>query len=272
MSKIVYLLGAGASFGLRDKDNSTIGVHDVYEDSEIIGTYVKYEYANIIEGLPLVSEIPGRLAYIIDKIKNCSCSYKTTNLILPLGVNGGTGFDTAKNMLIEDLTWLKDASASHATIDTFAKKLYLKNELKDFYKVELLLSIFFIIEQKINKKDGRYDTFLASVLDSKLNIDDRITILTWNYDSQFELAYKEYGEHKDAEGLRRKLGIADLKDQSYDTRNQIFKLNGTANFMSSIDINGHQEFDEDLLTILLDAYIKGLNENESNRQPLFYFN
>ena len=73
MSKIVYLLGAGASFGLRDKDNSTIGVHDVYEDSEIIGTYVKYEYANIIEGLPLVSEIPGRLAYIIDKIKNCSC-------------------------------------------------------------------------------------------------------------------------------------------------------------------------------------------------------
>ena len=43
MSKIVYLLGAGASFGLRDKDNSTIGVHDVYEDSEIIGTYVKYE-------------------------------------------------------------------------------------------------------------------------------------------------------------------------------------------------------------------------------------
>lgn len=269
MSKIVYLLGAGASFGVRDKDNSTIGVPDVYEDSEIIGTYVKYEYANIIEGLPLVSEIPGRLAYIIDKIKNCSCSYKTTNLILPLGANGGTGFDTAKNILIEDLTWLKDASASHATIDTFAKKLYLKNELKDFYKVELLLSIFFIIKQKINKKDGRYDTFLASVLDSKLNIDDRITILTWNYDNQFELAYKEYGEHKDAEGLRRKLGIADLKDQSYDTRNQIFKLNGTANFMSSIDINGHQEFDEGLLTILLDAYIKGLNENESNSRISF---
>ena len=58
------------------------------------------------------------------------------------------------------------------------------------------------------------------------------------------------------------MGIADLKDQSYDTRNQIFKLNGTANFISSIDINGHQEFDEDLLTILLDAYIKGLNEND----------
>lgn len=269
MSKIVYLLGAGASFGKRDSEKPKIEIHETLTDSNVIGTRIAYEYANIVEGLPLVSEIPGRLAYIIDKIKNCSCSYKTTNLILPLGANGGTGFDTAKNMLIEDLTWLKDASASHATIDTFAKKLYLKNELKDFYKVELLLSIFFIIEQKINKKDERYDTFLASVLDSKLNIDDRITILTWNYDSQFELAYKEYGEQKDAEGLRRKLGIADLKDQSYDTRNQIFKLNGTANFMSSIDINGHQEFDEDLLTILLDAYIKGLNENESNSRISF---
>lgn len=269
MSKIVYLLGAGASFGVRDKDNPTIVVSGVNVDTGSPRIYPEYEYANIIEGLPLVSEIPGRLAYVIDKIKNFLCSHKTDNLIFPLGSNGGTGFDTAKNMLIQDLIWLKDASASHATIDTFAKKLYLKNELKDFYKVELLLSIFFIIEQKINKKDGRYDTFLASVLNSKLNIDDRITILTWNYDSQFELAYKEYGEHKDAEGLRRKLGIADLKDQSYDTRNQIFKLNGTANFMSSIDINGHQEFDENLLTILLDAYIKGLNENKSNSRISF---
>lgn len=65
MSKIVYLLGAGASFGIRDKNNTTLKVPDAYEDSEIVGTYVKYEYANIIEGLPLVSEIPGRLAYSV---------------------------------------------------------------------------------------------------------------------------------------------------------------------------------------------------------------
>jgi hypothetical protein len=31
--------------------------------------------------------------------------------------------------------------------------------------------------------------------------------------------------------------------------------------MFPIDLNGHQEFDENLLAILLDAYIKGLNEN-----------
>ena len=85
------------------------------------------------------------------------------------------------------------------------------------------------------------------MLDSKLNIDDRITILTWNYDSQFELAYKEYGEEKEARGIRRKLGIADLKDQSYETRNQIFKLNG------------------DLLVKLIDLYLKGREKKGASR-------
>uniref|UniRef100_UPI004056960C hypothetical protein n=1 Tax=Alistipes sp. TaxID=1872444 RepID=UPI004056960C len=269
MSKIVYLLGAGASFGKRDTEKPKIEVHGALTDSNVIGTRIAYEYANIVEGLPLVTEIPGRLAYIIETIKNCSCSDKTANLIFPLGASGGTGFNTAKEMLIKDLEWLKTASESHATIDTFAKKLFLKKEYKDFYKVESLLSIFFIIEQVINKKDGRYDTFLASTLDSNLNIDNRITILTWNYDSQFELAYKEYAETKDASSIRRKLGIADLKEQSYDTRNQIFKLNGTANFMSQIDINLYKQFDENLLTELLDAYIRGYNEDDSNSHISF---
>lgn len=267
MAKIVYLLGAGASYGKRDEKTPIKELRskqDVLGGSNIIG-----KYANITEGLPLVTEIPGRLAFIIDKITNCPCSSKVRNQIFPLGSNGGTGFDTAKKMLVQDLTWLKTASESHATIDTFAKKLFLKGQLKNFNKVESLLSIYFIIEQAINKIDGRYDTFLASVLNTQLNIDDRITILTWNYDSQFEIAYKEYGEQKDSIGIRRKLGIADLKDQSYDSRNQIFKLNGTANFMSHIDLNRHKQLDEVLLTELLDEYIKGYNEDVSNSRISF---
>lgn len=272
MSKIVYLLGAGASCGDRARDkNGNITKQKVYGDVDAAGVrHIKAEYVGITEGLPLVVEIPGRLAYIIKKIKECPCSVNIRNLALPLGfIDGGVKFDTAKEMLIKDLEWLRAASENHATIDTFAKKLYLKNELKDFYKVELLLSIFFIIEQKINKKDGRYDTFLASVLDLNLNIDDRITILTWNYDSQFELAYKEYGEEKAADRIRKKLGIADLKDTSYETRNQIFKLNGTANFMQRIDLNQYQELDDELLLTLLDAYIQGVNVSTSNSRISF---
>lgn len=267
MSKIVYLLGAGASYGDRgkDKDGNIVEMNIHGKRTSTGSVPVIGRCANIKEGLPLVSEIPGRLAYVINEIKNCQCSQNVVNVLFPLGTTGGTGFNTARDILLNDLKWLKDESEKHATIDTFAKKLYLKGQLTDFYKVESLLSVFFIIEQVINKKYGRYDTFLASVLDSKLNIDDRITILTWNYDSQFELAYKEYGEEKEAKGIRRKLGIADLKDQSYETRNQIFKLNGTANFSEQIDLTQYDKLNGDLLVKLLDLYLKGREKRGASR-------
>lgn len=251
MSKIVYLLGAGASFGIRDKNNTTLKVHDAYEDSEIVGTYVKYEYANIIEGLPLVSEITGRLSFWVDKLREYKIHGKKTEHIY-----AGMSFDRALDKLIDDLIWLKTESGNHATIDTFAKKLYLKNQRDEFYKVESLLSVFFILEQTLNRKDGRYDTFLASVLDAKLNIDDRIKILTWNYDSQFELAYKEYGDaqNKGTEWVRQKLGIKDLKVQDNDVNSTIFKLNGTANFLKQVDISQYKELTEYLLDDIFLSY------------------
>ena len=252
MGNITYLLGAGASFGKRDENKPILERQTSIRNNNL--TKTSYKYANITEGLPLVTEIPGRLAFVIDKIKYNPYPPQTRKLIFSSESLGNINFDKAKDMLISDLEWLKNASENHATIDTFAKKLYLKGQLNEFYKVETLLSIFFIIEQTINKIDGRYDTFLASILNNQLNIDDRITILTWNYDSQFEIAYKEYGTQKEASSIRSKLGIADLKDQSYETRNQIFKLNGSANFMSQIDLSSYNHFDDTLLIKLLDIY------------------
>lgn len=265
MSKIVYLLGAGASFGKRDYENPLSVSKEIPGHSFVNNIKV----ANIVEGLPLVSEIPERLEYVIDRIKNYKFSSFAKNKNFPLNSKLGRPFSYAIDTLVDDLKCLKEECANHATIDTFAKKLYLKGKLDEFYNVESLLSIFFIIEQVINKKDGRYDTFLASVLNSDLNIDDRITILTWNYDSQFELAYREYSDEKDANIIRKKLGIADLKDQSYETRNQIFKLNGTANFMNQIDISKYDDLDENLLVDLLDAYFSNNDDVKTNSRISF---
>ena len=265
MSNIVYLLGAGASFGKRDSNNP------LHVSQKIPGHSFTNEISitNITEGLPLVSEIPERLTFVIDKIENYKYSGNIKSKNIPLDSKLRRPFTYAVDTLVNDLKWLKEECARHATIDTFAKKLYLKGKLDEFYKVESLLSVFFIIEQVINKKDGRYDTFLASVLNSDLNIDDRITILTWNYDSQFELAYREYSDEKDASIIRKKLGIADLKDQSYETRNQIFKLNGTANFINQIDISKYDTLSEDLIVELLDSYYKGLDNQKTNSRISF---
>ena len=266
MSKIVYLLGAGASFGIRDKKKPTIVISGVKVDSGNPRIFPEYEYANIIEGLPLVSKITGRLSFLVNELKEYKDHGKKTEYIYT-----GMSFDRALDKLIEDLIWLKTESGNHATIDTFAKKLYLKNQRDDFYKVESLLSVFFILEQVLNKKDGRYDTFLASVLDAKLNIDDRIKILTWNYDSQFELAYKEYGDakSKNTEWVRQKLGIKDLKVQDYDVNGTIFKLNGTANFLKQIDISQYSELNESLLNDIFISYFGDNNIQVKNSRVSF---
>ena len=51
MAKVVYLLGTGASRGKRHSDYKQ---EDAYREDDII------------EGLPVVSEIPDRLTYVIN--------------------------------------------------------------------------------------------------------------------------------------------------------------------------------------------------------------
>lgn len=181
MAKIVYLLGAGASFGLRNQQN-------------------------IIEGLPIVSEIPQRLEYVIHELEN---------LDEPHLDHDNVAIDHMHKALLQDLTWLKNESANHATIDTFAKKLWLTHKTEEYVKLKKLLAIYFIIEQVINIPDSRYDTFLANILTPELTIPSEISIITWNYDNQFEIAYKVYSD------ATYQLNMQNLK---------IFKLNGSATF------------------------------------------
>lgn len=265
MSRIVYLMGAGASRGRRITDNAQYKMEK--------------DESNIIEGLPLVNEIPQRLEYHIQSFAKYAVPATLKNTIFPLGNVGGTGYEQAKDMLVKDLTWLKDESSRHATIDTFAKKLYLRGDKESFYKVELLLTIFFVLEQLINKPDSRYDTFLASILTKELELPDDISILTWNYDSQFEMAYREYTDN-DFTYIHNKLFVYDVKtdkpegdltdpprgivkptdsvawhNQKAFSQHKILKLNGTANFKEMLPLTNHISADEEVLKQLINKYI-----------------
>ena len=84
----------------------------------------------------------------------------------------------------------------HATIDTYARKLYLTKRYRDLERLKSLLCAFFLWEQLEHRPDGRYDTFLANVLDNQtLNIPEEISIISWNYDSQIELAFSSYNQN-----------------------------------------------------------------------------
>lgn len=228
MSKVVYLLGAGASFGTRDERNG------------------------ILTGIPIVKEIK-------DELQNM------TNLLASIPLNSKE-LEESKQMLIKGFQKLKDACSDNATIDTYAKKLWLQGKKKEFAQVELLLTIFFILEQIIHKPDKRYDTFYASVLQreaecfDKLTLPDDIRILSWNYDNQLEMVYREYLKKNYSE-IRDYLGIYDAKGDGQKElplkQCAIIKLNGTANFFVEEDwlqYSDTMKIDETLLKNILNKY------------------
>ncbi|MCW3106032.1 MAG: hypothetical protein JWQ09_538 [Segetibacter sp.] len=109
--------------------------------------------------------------------------------------------------LMEDIDWLISELDLHNTVDTLAKKFYLiRARHPDLIKLKKLLLTYFIYEQSfkhgnirdnIHKEvpDKRYDSLIATIIDDRidnLNLPDNFKIITWNYDSQFELAYQHY--------------------------------------------------------------------------------
>lgn len=161
MDKFVYLLGAGSS-------------------------------ANT---LPLVKDIPGKLSELINFIKEPS-----NMLEREIFADSQTPkFKTKREYqqeLFHVLNWLHEGSRNHTSVDTFAKKLFIRSqpELKGF---KIGLSLFFIYEQVRRGRDIRYDAFFASILNDSPKLPDLIRIISWNYDYQLEFAYSEYSGQPD---------------------------------------------------------------------------
>src|SRR5205085_5957769 len=116
----------------------------------------------------------------------------------------------------------------HPSIDTFAKKLFLTNDEYNLRQLKLILSVYFLYEQSHEAEkdnffqyhekvrysnlpvDPRYDFFMAALLKpSKPRpvLPDNLYIVSWNYDSQLEMAYHPYGkiDHNDDKSLRESL-------------------------------------------------------------------
>lgn len=136
--------------------------------------------------------------------------------------------ESAKRYMLHDIDCLIQGIKAHATIDTYARKSYLTKRTRELERLKALLCAFFLWEQLEHKPDERYDTFLVNVLDGEtLNIPKGISIISWNYDSQMELAFSSY---------RLNTGLAVLEKNVVGswpmlTKNgSLFKVNGSATF------------------------------------------
>ncbi len=125
----------------------------------------------------------------------------------------------AHSALQEALEWLGGEGAHHASIDTFAKKLYFRHDHKSLNKLKAALSSYLVIEQGLNNVDMRYDSFLATLLqideNERVVLPKNLRIMTWNYDTQLEQAFYGFCDNKEH-----------VLEQITHNSNQIFRVNG----------------------------------------------
>ena len=197
------------------------------------------------EALPIVKDIGEKLQYfkdnfnfytekekidfldtkdrLIDKIINVAESQKRTELI-----------NFAKSFY-NDIEWLQKNVEIHSSIDTFAKKLFLREELDKLNRLKFILSSFFVFLE-VKNLDKRYDSFFASILEDINNYPKNINILSWNYDSQIEKAHYNFAE-KDGSYSPDPLNLqyrGDIKESSYPIDGFcVHKLNGTTKLKDS---------------------------------------
>jgi len=232
MSKTIYYLGAGASAGKRN------------------------EQGLILEGLPVVSEIPDRIEFFREYISNADIPHGDINFWNRFYIESNN-VERNKEDMLNDIDFLIQGIQSHATIDTYARKLYLTGNEKGFEKLKDVLCAFFIWEQIVNSPDNRYDTFLANVLEMpSLNIPRDISILSWNYDSQIEMAFRSY---RDRPGLNVFEKNRESRWPEMSDTGRIIKLNGSATFVDSpivTNILADKQLSVELQLIIIYSHIK----------------
>lgn len=212
MSKIIYYIGAGASYGKR----SVINMGSAEEETVLT------------EGLPIVAEIPNRIRKFRKFIDDCSIDPRAMYRFKGIFQTRGSDIVLQKEDMLRDIDELIDGIISHATIDTYAKKLFLIRDYRKFRTLKNVLCAFFIWEQLDHAVDQRYDTFFANVLSQRnLYFPQNISVISWNYDSQFELAYNFYTKN----------GRFPVFDKNKDDEWQqlpeygcVFKVNGSATY------------------------------------------
>lgn len=142
----------------------------------------------------------------------------------------------------------------HQTIDTLARKYYLTDDWESYEDLKIGLAVYFLYCQFFESKsqppfnsalnsthntnlDKRYDSLFAAILNknnkNEIEIKQNISIITWNYDLQIELALYNY-ENSTINNIKEKYNILPNRESLDELEIakhigfKVFKLNGNA--------------------------------------------
>lgn len=211
MSKVTYLLGAGASYGSR-------GILPLSLQPIINRDGTKAEQG-ILRGMPILNEFPMAVSQLQKEVGD-------------LGNEQG-------NIITEILTHILRISQEYPTIDTYSKMLYTTKRFEEYEKFKAQITLFFLMWQRSHRHDIRYDSFIASLIDAETGEFPPMTILSWNYDIQLEMSYSKYfTDRKALWKIWDKLNVCCKSNGSlpkYNAQNPFafIKLNGSAMYHAS---------------------------------------
>lgn len=228
MAKITYLLGAGASYNacpiLEKQAEMMINVASAEIDRlkfspDRNGLFSKIDFENI---------------YDLNKFQNSE--YKILWYMYNFGIK----------------------AKEYNTIDTYARKLYLNKEFKEYKLLKMCVSVFFDLwenfyHSKFNLKekipfkkiDDRYKSLFSVLLENendKIKLNSNFKFITWNYDLQLIETFRLFlGNH-----LFRNLNSINsnnlkFKREDKSINNDVFHLNGHRGFFKDILDNDEKE-------------------------------
>lgn len=151
-------------------------------------------------------------------------------------------FDVSHTTLISKLKTFQDEMQNHSTVDTFARVLDLSGRHDDYRSLKFFVSLFFLFEQLKNPVNKRYDLFYASIFrgtHGSIKLPNNLRILSWNYDSQFEIALAKFYRQSTSLAAYSNIPIFPALSRKFFPPSlangfSIFKINGSAELRLSV--------------------------------------
>jgi len=190
--------------------------------------------------LPLASKLGETILQLVKIIQNNIGTHNKKQSISLSDVNKQPWPNGiyARNLL-SSFEWLGNYSRDSATVDTIARKLWIRSDeeaKKQLLSLKAVISCYFLYKQSKVPAGIRYDSFFSYILErgnpGEPLFPENISILTWNYDLALEKSYFEFCKNIDT--------VA--KDIILNPK--VVRLNGCAGYVRPVYAGvNHSEYD-----------------------------
>lgn len=218
---VTYLLGAGASCGklplladlADDIKNFTNFIRDNYgtiqpHDQDAIAPYIEFTNISIDN---LISKYCDDLDVLVNNI----------------------------------------SKSIYNSIDEYANYLIVNHKIAEYDHLRGLFSSYLHLRQNLvdvsndeNLIDKRYTTFILKLRNGGELMDKDVSILSWNYDTQFEIAYAKLSD-KSPFQVSSKINVSSLQNYEYKIgpNFNLFKINGSSHLYRA-RASGQKDIDQ----------------------------